>query len=340
MSSTENFNSNEGYSNVLNYVISQNLKLDDSIREYMYDWLKLSRTPNFNVNSRFSLMASNITFNSALRTDMIREVEELGSYVTTSGGSYEDLFLSDVSLARSQNLMRVYGQSAPAPAYQNLTASNAIRFPANTRSGILTRAAMLISGSELTNPILRGAHLRKDVLCLDLGAPPTDALDTFNGIEVPHNITTREKVGIKTSGPACVGCHNLLNPLGFGFSNFDSLGRFINQEPIFSLTQNQIESYVPVTSAVDLSPLFGAGSTAQNATELSRFVADQQTAKVCFAEKLMSFSMNRTVSRTNDACRLDKIYTNLNAEDPLLDAIRSTALDMEFRVRKIQGNGN
>lgn len=336
MANTENFNSNTGYSNVLNYVISQRAKLDDSIREYMHDWLRLARTPNFGSNPRIALMASNITFNSALRTEMIREVEELGSYVTTSGGSFEDLFLSNVSFARSQNLMRVYNQTTAAPAYMNVNNNTAVRFPANTRAGILTRAAMLISGSELTNPILRGAHLRKDILCLNLGSPPSNALDVFNDTEVPHGITTREKTDIKTSAPDCVGCHNLINPLGFGFSNFDSLGRFIQQEPVFSRTQVAIESYIPVTANVDLTALFGNGATAANAVELSRFVAREQSAKVCFAEKLMSFSMNRTVSRTNDGCRLDKIYTNLNDNDPLIDAIRSTALDMEFRVRKIQ----
>jgi hypothetical protein len=340
MAVTENFSNNTGHSNVLNYVISQKLKIDDSMREYMNDWLKLDQTPNFNVSARFALVSPSITFNPNLRMDMIREVEELGSYVTTSGGSFEDLFVSDVSLARSTNLMRVYNQNTAAPAYASLTEGNAIRFPANTRAGILTRAAMLISGSEFTNPIIRGAHLRKNILCLNLGAPPSNAIDTFNGIEVPNHLSTREKVSIKTAGTDCVGCHNLINPLGFGFSNFNSFGSFINQEPIFSQSQNVIESYVPVTSSVDLSAFFGSGANAQNATELSRIVSQQESAKICFAEKLMSYSMGRTISRTQDACRLDKIYNNLNADDPLIDAVRSSALDMEFRVRKIQGNGN
>lgn len=337
MLASENFNNNSGYSNVLNYVISQKNKLDDAMREYTHDWLKLSRTPNFNSNNpRIALIEPNVTFNPALRTDMIREVEEFGSYVTTSGGTYNDLFLSNVSLARSTNLMRIYSQSQAAPAYSSLNNTNAVRFPANTRVGILTRAAMLISGSELANLIMRGAHIRKDILCLTLAAPPADAIDTFNGIEVPHNISTREKVNIKTSGNDCVGCHNLINPLGFGLSNFDSLGRFINQEPIFSLTQNRIDSYVPVDSSVNLNALFGPGSSAANARELSQFIANQESAKVCFAEKLMTFSMGRTANKTNDACRLDKIYSNLNDQDPLIDAIRATALDMEFRVRRIQ----
>ncbi len=340
MVETENFSTNTGYNNILTYVLAQRNKLDDAMREYYYDWLRLERTPNFNANPRFALMAPNITFNSALRTDMINEVEELGSFLTTSGGTFEDLFMSNISMARSANLMRVHNQVTAAPNYQTMTLTNALRHPAAERAGILTRPAMLISGSEFANPILRGAHLRKDILCLNLGAPPSDALDTFNGIVVPNNITTREKVGIKTAGSSCIGCHNLINPLGFAFSNHNSLGMFITQEPIFRDSQNVIESYLNVNSAVDLSSLFGPGAAAPDAAGLSRFVAQQSTVKACFAEKFMSYSMNRTVSRTADSCRLNKIYANLNNTDPLLDMIRATALDMEFRVRKIQGNGN
>lgn len=336
MAETEDFTTNTGFNNVLNYVLSQRLKMDDAMREYYYDWLRLDRTPNFNVSPRFALMAPNITFNANLRTDMINEVEELASFLTTSGGTFEDLFLSNISVARSTQLMRVHNQASAAPSYQSMTMANALRHPASQRAGILTRPAMTISGSEFANPILRGAHLRKDILCLNLGAPPSDALDTFNGISVPNNITTREKVGIKTAGAACVSCHNLLNPLGFALSNYNSLGMFINQEPVFRENQDVIETYLNVNSAVDLSALFGPGAAAQDATELSRFVAQQTTAKACFAEKFMSFSLNRPVSRTADACRLNRIYSNLNGTDPLIDMVRSTALDMEFRVRKIQ----
>ncbi len=336
MAETEDFTTNTGFNNVLNYVLGQRLKMDDAMREYYYDWLRLERTPNFNVSPRFALIAPNITFNQSLRSDMISEVEELASFLTTSGGTFEDLFMSDISVARSTQLMRVHNQGSAAPSYQTMTMANALRHPAGQRAGILTRPAMTISGSEFANPILRGAHLRKDILCLNLGAPPSDALDTFNGITVPNNITTREKVGIKTAGASCVGCHNLLNPLGFAFSNYNSLGMFITQEPVFRSGQDVIESYLNVNSAVDLSPLFGPGSTAQDAAGLSRFVAQQTSAKACFAEKFMSFSLNRPVDREDDACRLNRIYSNLNSTDPLLDMVRSTALDMEFRVRKLQ----
>lgn len=328
----EDLSTDAGYLRVLNYVLSQNQKLDDSLREYFNQWLKLDRTPQFTPNSRFALI-SNVSFNSQLRQDMINEIEELGSYTARNRGSFERLFTTDISFARSSGLMNLYGQSTPAPT--SITDSNAVRFPASQRAGILTRGAMLVSGSEIPNPIIRGFHVRKDILCLDLGRPPSNALDVFNNTSVPHVLSTREKVQIKTSGSSCVDCHNVINPLGFAFSNYNSFGSYITQEPIFSQTSNAIQTTVPVDSNVNLSPILGGTVTAAGPVEYSRIIAQQQSAKVCFAEKMMRYTFNRDVSSTADACRLERIYNNLDASGYVLDTLRSSAMDNEFRLRRI-----
>ncbi len=330
---TTDLSTDTGYLAALNHVIERKDKLDNALREYYYDWLRLDRTPRFSPNPRFNVLANNIQFNDSLRAAMIAEIEELGSFTTTSGGSFADLFLTNISFARSNHLMSIYGVQTPAPASFNST--TAVRLPAGERAGLLTRAALLISGSEIASPILRGAHLRKDILCLNLGAPPATALEEFDNIQVPVNSSLRQSVHIKTSGAACVSCHNLLNPLGFGLSNFDAFGRHILQEPIFNADGTAIRTTVTVDAKVDLSPIFGPGVKADNPTQLSRSIASQQTAKVCFAEKFMTYSFARPTDRNRDACRLEKIYNNLGDDAQLIDVIRTTALDPEFRLRKI-----
>lgn len=333
LANTENLYEDNSYVKALNHILAQTDKLQDSMREYYNDWLRLDRVPRFSVNSRFSQIVPNVTFNDNLRSAMISEVEELGAYVTNSGGGFDDLFTTNVSFARDTHLMRLYNQATAAPL--SVTEANAVRFPAGQRSGLLTRAGLLISGSENTNPIIRGAHLRKDILCLTLGAPPPNAIEEFDNIPVSDNITTREKVAIKTSGSSCVGCHNLINPLGFGLSHYNAFGMYITQEPIFNETTNTISSHVAVDSNVDLSALFGPGSTVNGAHALSQRIATQETAKACFAEKFMTFAMDRKPVRAQDGCRLDKIYNNLDSGGRLVDVIRATALDMENRLRKI-----
>ena len=331
---SEDLSTEDGYLKVLNYTLSQSSKLDDSMREYMNDWLKLESTPNFTPNQRFPLI-SNVTFNSQLRQDMINEVEELYSYTARSRGSFQRLFTSDISFARSSGLMSLYGQSTPAAA--SVTESNAVRFPAGQRAGLLTRGALLVSGSEIPSPIIRGIHIRKEILCMTLGQPPGDALDIFNNTPAPHVSTTRDKVQIKTSGASCIGCHNLINPLGFALSNYNSFGSYITQEPIFSQTSNTIQTTVPINSQVNLSAIISEGNTNVNGgVDYSQSLSQQTAAKVCFSEKVMRYAFNRDVSSTADACRLERIYNNLDESGFLIDTLRSSAMDYEFRLRRLE----
>jgi hypothetical protein len=37
-------------------------------------------------------------------------------------------------------------------------------------------------------------------------------------------VTNRERLAIHTTDQACVGCHKLIDPIGFGFEKFDAIG--------------------------------------------------------------------------------------------------------------------
>ena len=324
------------YYEAVDHIMSRENSLDSSLREYYNEWLHLEETPNFSNTNRLSLIDNQINFDNNLRRDMINEIEELGSYVTRSGGSFEDLFNTDISFARSTDLMRVYDLTTPAP--QNIDSQNAVRFPASQRSGILTRAALLNSGSEFANPILRGVHVARDYLCVNLGSPPSDAISVFEQIEVAHNVSTRDRYAQKTAPAACATCHQRINPLGFAFSGYNSFGKFIEQEPIFALQGNSIESYVPIDAEVDLSDAIAPGVTSANGVEISRIVASQTSTKACFAEKFAHYALSRNIDEVQDACSLDRLYNALGSSGNLNDMIRTTALEPEFRLRKLESD--
>lgn len=333
---TESFEDETSYIRVLDYVLSRPEKIDDAMREYVHDWLRLEKTPRFSNSPRLQALTPNgVTLNDNLRTAMLDEAQEFGSFIFTSGGSFTDLFVDNSSFARHSGLMTIYGQSQPAPAYANTTPNNAVRLPASERAGVLTRAALLVSGSELTNPIMRGIHIRKDILCMTLGAPPSNANDEFNNIEVPHNISTNEKVHIKTSGQDCINCHALINPLGFGLGNFNAFGKFEQSEPYFAVDSNMIAGYVGIDANVDLSPILGGNSATRSPAEFSETIAQHPTAKSCFSEKFLSFATYRPVDIETDSCKLNKVYSQLGDEGSLINMLRVIGADQEFRVRKV-----
>ncbi len=93
------------------------------------------------------------------------------------------------------------------------------------RSGILTRAAFLASTAHglQPSPVIRGVDVLERVLCIDLGAPPSDV---STDVAAGTTRTNREAYAQHTSDPACQGCHVQIDPIGFALEGFDSMGGY------------------------------------------------------------------------------------------------------------------
>ena len=38
-------------------------------------------------------------------------------------------------------------------------------------------------------------------------------------------MTNRDRMAVHATNKACAGCHNLIDPIGFGFEKFDAIGQ-------------------------------------------------------------------------------------------------------------------
>ncbi|MCA9602377.1 MAG: DUF1592 domain-containing protein [Myxococcales bacterium] len=94
------------------------------------------------------------------------------------------------------------------------------------RIGLLTQPAILAltSKSAGSDPIHRGKFVRERVLCDVLTPPPPNLKIEFP--EKTPGVSTRERFAQHRSDPSCNGCHRLIDPVGFGFENYDGLGNF------------------------------------------------------------------------------------------------------------------
>lgn len=330
-----NLADNGSFATALAYV-ADHANAQDSVREFMNEWLKLHQIPHFQTNNpTLNYLANGLSLNASLRTAMIEEVEELGSYVYRQNLTFNDLFTTNVSFARDSRLMSIYGLTTAAPAY--VTPANAIHFPDGQRSGLLTRGALLIGGSELANPVKRGLHVRRDILCLSLENPPSDLTDALEPPPPNVNMTTRQRYDNATSPAVCMNCHQHINPLGHAFSAFNSFGKFQTQEPTFDNTGTFSGRYLAVDSQVDLAIALGTGLRANNALEFSNLVASHRNARICASEKALLFAEGRNANRDKEGCRLNKLYGHLVQAHSLKDFMKSVAEDTEFRHR-LMGN--
>ena len=91
------------------------------------------------------------------------------------------------------------------------------------RAGILTQGAFLATHAKAdeTNPITRGRTVADRVLCKDLPLPPDDIPDPKPPGE---GLTTRERFAEHGANPCAQACHNIIDPLGFSFENYDAIG--------------------------------------------------------------------------------------------------------------------
>lgn len=332
--SAQDLSGDAEFLSALTYV-SSSAAAGDSIKEFMTEWLKLNQIPHFSTaNPSLNYLAGGLQLDDSLRQAMIDEVGELGEFVYRSDLGFKDLFMSDVSFARDQRLVSIYGLNQAAPSV--VTTTNAVHFPSAQRNGLLTRAALLISGTEIASPIKRGIRVRRELLCLNLENPPANLPNALNPPPPDVTMTTRERFDRQTSAAQCMDCHQHINPLGHSLGKFNAFGKFQTVEPTFDQNGNYSGMNLPINSSVDLSATLKPGLLVDSASSLSNIIATQASTQACFTEKFYRFSTGRHEDAEVEGCRLNTMYKHLTSSHTLKDFIKSSAMDLEFRYRKLE----
>lgn len=157
-------------------------------------------------------------FPAALRDDYRAQADHLVRRSLASG-SLRDLFrTSRFPLGVESD--DAYGQA-------NRGGANFPDVDVPERMGILSSAPFLTAHAPAGHqvPILRGAFLRKQVLCLSLPPLPgnIDLTTPLDGARAAP--TARDRLAPTMTLTTCSGCHTSLNPLGYALENFDATGR-------------------------------------------------------------------------------------------------------------------
>jgi hypothetical protein len=99
-------------------------------------------------------------------------------------------------------------------------------FPAEQRAGLLTLPALLAGRAHPIHPapVLRGKLVLERIACVPLGQPPPGAVGQAPPDSLEAANPNRARLEAVTGVSGCSSCHNQLNPLGYAFENFDSLG--------------------------------------------------------------------------------------------------------------------
>ena len=244
------------------------------LRGFFLQWLKVDAVPDLAKDRKrypdFTPEAA-----ADLRTSLELTLEKT---LTSDRSDLRELLLSDRVFLNGR-LARLYGANLPEDApFQE------VALDPGERAGILSHPYLLASLAYIngSSPIHRGVLLARNVFGRTL-APPPAAFVPLDAALHP-NLTTRERVTLQTRPAACIGCHGLINPLGFTLERFDAIGRLRTSEG---------------GKKIDCSGSYvGRGGSAvafTGAPDLARYVAGSDEARSAFVEKLFQFSVQQPI---------------------------------------------
>lgn len=216
--------------------------------------------------------------------------------VAFQGGGFSELLLANHTYA-DERLAAFYGFDRAASADPATLVF--VRLPGAESAGLLSQPGLLamLAGFQATSPTRRGAFVRTRLLCDPPQPPPADV-----DITPPAPSATgsrRAQTQAHAAAPACRGCHDLLDPIGFGFEAYDASGRYRMLENAAS---------IDVTGAVNESPIgefSGLGDLAQ------KLAVDPQAVR-CFATQWFRFLSGRK-EQSSDAAVIDRAVTALGS---------------------------
>ncbi len=299
--------------------VLQDARARQGVAEFYDFWLELAKVPQLPslATPAFDTLAGADAVGQPgrhHRDDMLDEVRALGLHYTFDvAGRYEDLLQSPYSFAKGADLAKLYGVAPWSGQADQLVPFN----PAEGRSGLLTQAALLVSGSEYTRPIIKGKRLRTRVLCDDMPPPPPGLM--IKPLEQVVTKSTRTIVEEATASATCQGCHSRMNPLGFVTEGFDSLGRVRAAERKFN-PDGTLAGTVPFTLGAP-AMLFNDDTTpVSSPAELARHIVSTGKGAQCFVKQVFRFAQGRAEAPA-DGCVLERLRTTFTANGGTLKGL-------------------
>jgi len=239
--------------------------------------------------------------------------------LTRQGGTLSALLTSPTVFV-NDDLAEYYGMTGGDATFQRVT------LPAGKASGLLTLPALLtlMAKPDQPWPIYRGEFVREVLLCQELPSPPPN-IPAPPAVEA--GVSVRQRLSQHETDPSCKSCHQLMDPIGFGFSNYDGLGH------IQTMDGNQpvdVEGNVGGGIPTDVDGPFNG------VAELATKLAASTTVRQCIERQWFRYAMSR-YEQTADDCSMKSIDAAFQAGSESLNVLPAALVQSDaFLYRSVQ----
>ena len=193
------------------------------------------------------------------------------------------------------------------------------------RAGVLTQASILTltSNPDRTSPVKRGKWIMDNILDTPPPPPPPDVPELEIAAKTAPDAPLRKQLEIHRQKATCAICHRQMDALGFGFENFDAIGRWRDSDGKHKIdASGQLPGKQSFSSPIELIEILSKRE--------DRFCRS-------LSRKMLVYALGRGLE-FNDRCAVDRIVTaSRSKEFRFQELVIAVALSDPFRMRRTEG---
>jgi hypothetical protein len=288
-----------------------------AMREFLAQWMRFDLVLNATRDRR-----TYRNYSADLAAAMVEETQQLFDHLVWHDQNFMEFYTANYSFVSSQ-LAELYGLPAPDEEFTR------VDYPDSSgRSGVLGHGSFLVATSKPseTSPTSRGLFVRNHFLSQEVPPPPPGVNTVLPEVTEDVPMTNRQRLAIHLNSEACSGCHRLIDPIGFGFEQYDAIGRFREKISIRFQRSRYDGKRGTEPKTVDLDLDLTAhvqgieGSSFSSPKELGEILAENEACQRCVVKQLFRYAFGREET----------------AEDqPTIDALMVRFRDSGFRFREL-----
>ena len=280
-----------------------------AMEEFLAQWVRFDRVLEATRSRRYR------EFNGEVAAAMMEETTRLFNHLVWDDQNFMEFYTADYTFL-STELAKIYDMPPPSSEFARVS------YPVDSgRAGVLGHGSFLVATSKPseTSPTERGLFVRNHFLSHEVPAPPPGVSTSLPEISEDKPMTNRERLAIHLNSEACASCHRLIDPIGFGFEQYNPIGSFQKQ---MSLVVGSGREGKEIELDLDTSASIQgiANSDFSTPKELGRVLAESEASQRAIVKQLFRYAFGRQETL---------------GDRPVIDAALSDFRNANYRFREL-----